>query len=298
MRYATNAHDAYIQLPSQKLIKISEDNPSTKAGNELLSHYLNKKIEHVFISKKDFAELVTKYKQNFLNYKNPEEKIKIAGHVFHLSLTSLESLGLHEDQIHQTNELLEDTIKDLSKNNSFFNNFKEVYTNEGYIVGHSMLLIYLASSIVKSSQLNFEQTMKKITLAAVIHDLSLVDDDIAQRELDLEPIPKGNLRHKLLNHGLDSTKYISSSNEISEDSKKILLEHHEKPDGSGYPKGLTGTNTSQLSCVFNIAHDLAIVLINNNYNHLKVAEYLMKKKDYYSNGNYLRYYQIALSVFT
>lgn len=47
------------------------------------------------------------------------------------------------------------------------------------------------------------------------------------------------------------------------DLDRILIEHHEKPDGTGYPKGLKGSQISPLGLLFNLSHQLSNIIIKD-----------------------------------
>jgi hypothetical protein len=85
---------------------------------------------------------------------------------------------------------------------------------------------------------------------------------------------------------------------IIEETKKIILEHHEKPDGTGYPKGLNGQTTFSLSCLFILCHDIAQELIKTKYDYAQIELFLKQRKDYYEIGNYSKFYEIAVNNFT
>lgn len=45
---------------------------------------------------------------------------------------------------------------------------------------------------------------------------------------------------------------LSQSNDVHEESRRIVLEHHERIDGSGYPNGLKGLEISPYSEIVGI----------------------------------------------
>ncbi len=44
--------------------------------------------------------------------------------------------------------------------------------------------------------------------------------------------------------------------ELPPDTDLIILQHHERPDGSGFPRGLTHTRIGTLASLFILAEDL------------------------------------------
>ena len=48
------------------------------------------------------------------------------------------------------------------------------------------------------------------------------------------------------------------------DVDSIIAQHHERPDGSGFPRGLTHLRIGPLATVFIVAHDIVTYLFDND----------------------------------
>ncbi len=296
IKYAKSAHDVFIQLGSDKFVRIMDEKNAKESVTEILNYYKAKKIEHVFITEDKFNELVLYYKDRTINYVRPEESVKIAGALFHLSVSTLTNLGMSSGMIEKTNLALDQAIKEITKDNSLNDKFKNICENEGFIVGHSILLTHIAGNILQKTTYQFDSNIKRIGLAALVHDLAL-DDELAQKEVNINFVGDRVEKHKILNHPMEAVKFLQSKNELFEDTKKIVLEHHEKPDGTGFPKGLNASNTYIFSALFNLSHDLAVNLIKSNYRIESLIYYLEIHEAYYNHGAYAKFYQIAKDVF-
>jgi len=93
--------------------------------------------------------------------------------------------------------------------------------------------------------------LKLVGLAALLHD-------IGQLRLPLNLIRKVELftpqEHKLMQaHCEMGVAILNQFPDIPEESKRMVLEHHERLDGSGYPKGLRGNQISELTQILSIA---------------------------------------------
>jgi response regulator RpfG family c-di-GMP phosphodiesterase len=104
-------------------------------------------------------------------------------------------------------------------------------------------------------------------------------------------------RQLVFNHPLKTVELINEIPEIPQDVKNIILAHHERPDGSGFPKSLDSTNLSPLSSAFILAHEFSHRLLA----HPKTKESLMKTvtdfQQYYSTNNFKKPYQAFINVF-
>ena len=93
--------------------------------------------------------------------------------------------------------------------------------------------------------------LKSLGLGALLHD-------VGQLRLPLNLLQKrvrySEGDHKLMQaHPEMGVAMINQFPDIPEESRRIILEHHERLDGSGYPKGLHGKDISSLSQILSIA---------------------------------------------
>jgi len=93
--------------------------------------------------------------------------------------------------------------------------------------------------------------LKLVGLAALLHD-------IGQLRLPLNLIRKVQIftpqEHKLMQaHCEMGVAILNQFPDIPDESKRMVMEHHERLDGSGYPKGLRGNQISELTQILSIA---------------------------------------------
>jgi HD-GYP domain-containing protein (c-di-GMP phosphodiesterase class II) len=93
--------------------------------------------------------------------------------------------------------------------------------------------------------------LKLLGLAAMVHDLG-------QLRLPLNLLrkvqPYSPQDHKLIQAHCDMGEAILNQfPDFPQESKQMVLQHHERLDGSGYPKGLKGNEISELTQILSIA---------------------------------------------
>ncbi len=124
-----------------------------------------------------------------------------------------------------------------------------VEIRDSYTAGHQKRVADLAFNIAKEMGLSDEQT-KGLLMAARIHDLGKIS---VPAEILSMPRKLTDLEFGLIKShpqtGYDILKDIDFSWPIA----RIILEHHEKYDGSGYPNGLTGANLLMESQIMTVA---------------------------------------------
>jgi PAS domain S-box-containing protein/putative nucleotidyltransferase with HDIG domain len=111
-----------------------------------------------------------------------------------------------------------------------------VETRDAYTAGHQRRVADLARSIAVEMNLP-SQTVEAIRVAGVIHDIGKIS---VPAEILSKP---GELRHKefeLIKDHPQTGYEILKDVEFPWPIAEIVLQHHERADGSGYPRGLKG----------------------------------------------------------
>jgi PAS domain S-box-containing protein/putative nucleotidyltransferase with HDIG domain len=113
-----------------------------------------------------------------------------------------------------------------------------VETRDPYTSGHQKRVAILASAIANEMNL-FEEQKSAVRTAATVHDVGkiYIPAEVLSKPGKLTPTEFGLMKtHPQV--GYDILKNIEFPSPIA----TIVLQHHERIDGSGYPKGLNGKN--------------------------------------------------------
>jgi len=102
-----------------------------------------------------------------------------------------------------------------------------------------------------------------------IHAFEATKDKLSEKEREL-----------FLNHPKQMAELISTLGNAPIDADIIILQHHELPDGSGFPNKLMAQKLSPLSSLFIIAEDFVHYIIKNPKWDLKT--YVLHAKEKYS----------------
>jgi HD-GYP domain-containing protein (c-di-GMP phosphodiesterase class II) len=70
----------------------------------------------------------------------------------------------------------------------------------------------------------------------------------------------------------------------------IIAQHHERADGTGFPRGLAQTYIAPLGAVFIVAHDMAQVALKKGP-EFKPADFLAEIRDKYKTGQFRKVVQ-------
>ena len=137
----------------------------------------------------------------------------------------------------------------------------ELKKKEGdYIIAHSYMVGQVACALANRLEWNSAATFFKLSLAAFMHDITLNNSELATMTSIHAAKTSGKFSaaeiQMLLLHTVKASEYSRQFNEIPSDVDQIIFQHHERPDGSGFPREMNGKFISPLSALFIMSHDL------------------------------------------
>ena len=294
--------DLYIRVTDSKYLKcLNENEIYTKEDHQ---KYLNKSITKLYVKKPGnqnvIIDVLNKAVKNVMLSKTKplDEKMNLA----HSQLSNLiKFTGMTEEMSEITKENIQQTTQLIMKNNDVGNIWKKLnlmgeYPSQLYTL-HSML----STIIVKKMQWSSEATIFKLTLAAFLQDITL--DSVTLMEiidhkhfLEIEEQLSSKDKKNYFAHPQNSKDLILTFKEIPPDIDKILLEQHEMPDGSGFPRQLNANQLGPLSCVFILSGILARSVLKHKTN-FKIEDFIaIYQVAGYSKGNFKDAFNIIKSM--
>ena len=113
-----------------------------------------------------------------------------------------------------------------------------VEKRDPYIAGHHQRVTQLASAIAEEMGLN-EERIEGIRVAAAVHDIGRIDIPI---EILHKPGQLNEIEMAIVRTHAQAGYDLLRTVEFPWPVAPVLLQHHERMNGSGYPKGLMGEN--------------------------------------------------------
>ncbi len=139
----------------------------------------------------------------------------------------------NEEELKQSSERLRKAMNGTINSMAYIAEARDPYT-----AGHQQRVARLATAIAKELNISEEQ-IEGIRVAGILHDIGKIS---VPAEILSKP---GCLRKNEFNLVKDHSEVgysLLKAIEFSQPVAQIVLQHHERMDGSGYPNGLTGDN--------------------------------------------------------
>ena len=284
--------NVYIKLSNDKFIKIINEN--NEFPPELIEQYRKKNINYFYIQTIDFNNFSNNY-INIIKIKlnndkiSSKDKVELQTELFSHTQKKVLDLGISSEIVEEMTNVTSTTISIIQKDKNFWRLLEKSITANGHIAQHSLLLSYISAAICKYMDWNNNSSMEKLSMASLLHDVIIKDEEHAKYtykyEIEDNIIDK-NLRKSIIQHPNSIADNINKMNNPIPDVENIIRCHHETPDGSGFPRQLSCKNTPIMSCLFIIAEDFTNLFLNKQINSQNFDEIIQKFQDRYFKGNY------------
>jgi len=145
-------------------------------------------------------------------------------------------------EVTEVQETTDSMVDSIFRNQDALTCMSRLQTKDSYLIEHSLNVSILMS--VFSKHLGFEKRLiQELALGAFLHDIGkvLLPNEILNKRSTLNAKEESITR----SHVALGLKILESSPSISHIAMQMVREHHERLDGSGYPKQLKGDDISQ-----------------------------------------------------
>lgn len=166
--------------------------------------------------------------------KSLEEKVRLK--TLHLDQRALELKTSHE----RTRLVLEGTVQAMSK---------IVESRDPYTAGHELQVARIACIIAQKMFLSYDQ-VEAIRIAGSLHDIGKI---AVPSEILTKPGRLSRLEMEMVKTHSQNAYDILKTIEFPYPIAQIILQHHERMDGSGYPQGLIGEDILLAARIIGVA---------------------------------------------
>lgn len=292
------SNDLYIQLKSGRFVKLFQE--GDELGPDDISKYQSKGVEYLFLKQKTCMWVIQQIDSQIdLFLKNRQYKFILR------SPDSPDTKKFEQKIIRIQDELLvtEDYKKEIEvrvakaveviKRNPKLKKplslLKLKNPTADYFNTHTSLLIITSCGLAKLMGWNSDITLEKLVYASILHDITLAGKPHLSEIESLEDLAVSNLSKEdqkiFISHPQDVSNLIKNAFGLAPaDTDIIVYQHHELPDGKGFPKGITSGRIIPLSALFIISHELVRYTWTNK--DLDMDDFLLKAEKKFHSINF------------
>jgi HD-GYP domain-containing protein (c-di-GMP phosphodiesterase class II) len=286
--------DIYIRLSEKKFVKLFLEGDAFEKVD--MEKYTTKKgVEYLYLKTTDVKEFIEKYNHDLESIVlsaqtlNVEEAAKVHESIYETAQELGKRLGFTEDVQKLAKSHVQITMKQIGRNPRLSGILAKIRAYGGeYLGAHSAITGYMACAIASHLEWGSELTFHKLTLAAFLHDIEVSDHKLAHCNTLKEAEALNYTSEQVAvykNHTIKAAQIAQQFQEIPPDVDSIVMQHHERPDGSGFPRGLGHSYIAPLAMVFIVAHDMAQYFLDHQ-SRMDIAEFVANSRDAYKGSQF------------
>jgi len=153
-------------------------------------------------------------------------------------------------------------VEDIMSNRNLIIQLEDIRTYSDYLMFHSINVAVF--SIMTGLSMGYgEGTLTELALGALLHDIGMVtiDPNILYKPGELTVVEKNMVRQ----HPEIGFNVLRSYREISTTAAHIAYQHHERVDGTGYPRKFVGKQILEFGKIAAIADTYDAVISDRPY---------------------------------
>lgn len=258
---------------------------------EILRKLQQKEVEEVYINQEDCQKVLGEI-QNGMSSKSfydpkttDEERMERAENSVEVVKNLINQLGVDKQTVEILKSVNQKTIGLLSESPSIFMFIKQFKKNCSEEFLRSVLTAYLTSLVIDKFPWKSAPVKEKAALASMLCDITLTKEDFAAlKDHDLNGTP---LDDRLKNHPFEVSKLLSTKKDIiPSETITIIEQHHEMPDGTGFPAQLELHRFNQLSSIFIVCQKFTENLFIENFDYNKRMDIFTKMQKVYAGRTF------------
>lgn len=287
-------HSLYLKISEDKYVKVLTEN--ALFDEEEFKRFKDKNVQYLYLEKQYIGDFFIIYQKSMLS-EEAFSKMTIDTSLDTLNANVdmvkgfSEQLGWSQEVVELANKNVQLAMTIVSKSTDPFAVLKKLSAkNESYYATHSSLAALGSIALLQKLGWNQDFAKEKLALAAILHDMPLNSIELQNKRNFLNVL---NLKEY---QGLAETKAIidhpTKAYEVAcqmplchPEAAKIILQHHEQPDGSGFPNKLKAHDIHKLTAVFIVVEEVVDYYLENPDDN-NVLDHLIRIKDRYSSGNF------------
>jgi HD-GYP domain-containing protein (c-di-GMP phosphodiesterase class II)/CheY-like chemotaxis protein len=287
--------DVFIRISNDKFVVVAKS--GEVFGEDEFRKFSEKSVSSLYVKRESLFLVLNKLSasvQSILQAKKLDktQAIDLANAYQETIQRSFQSLGVSHEVAKAVKEQLHLAVR-LIQHSTELRKYLERLNVErnSYINSHSVALSQLSGSLLSMMPWRSQQGTFKLAMASVLHDLTLknqalaelntLDDLRAQEQLFTE-----RERRAFVDHPNQAAQLARQLEQMPPDVDTILLQHHERPNGQGFPHGISATRFNPLAAVFVIAHDLVRHMIDDK--NFDPRKFLLEDNQEYNFGAFRR----------
>jgi hypothetical protein len=255
----------FVPLSPEKRVKIQHGDSEFKLK---LEKYKEKGLGQIIFAEEDYFDLLKSIKNGlvafFLKDKHGSNKNLDIHQIMNLVKKAETFIGVDKVGTEERIDLTLRSLKWLKQSpvlRPLINVFQKDNQDEFF---KNILIGHICVAIIEKLGWTTPQIKEKAIQAVILSDITLSEKDIAH--MILSQGVRKQYTPKILNHPKESAELLlKSKGTVAREVARAIEQHHEHPNGSGYPLGVKNLTIDRLSAVVIVARVFIDTLVDSEF---------------------------------
>lgn len=283
--------DLFISLSSNKFVKVIHAN-SKDFQSELKEYYV-KGVRYLYLKESDFKRLAIQFMDE--SDSSYGKDIRLAADFnlteeFDYVHQCIQSIGINEKTIKKVNGLLNESFKVINKSKDLEEYFRRLNNSGDFLIEHSLILGYVTRHSLEYFESSSMGAGEYLFMASLFHDMTLSHGHVERTFIngsneDQIEVPR-NLVKEYEQHTLSAMDLVSSVRDINPAVIQIIGMHHERMNGTGFPRGLDYKTIPPLPSFFIVCHEFVMKMFEEGFTAFARERVLDDFREKYTDGHF------------
>jgi len=258
-------HNIFIRLAKDKFVKIAHEGVDLDIAR--VREYKARGVKYLYLKKSDFRAYLgtslTLARKVAADRKIDKEKrdrfIRQTGNLI-VEKAMVEELDSFA--VEAARDFFENALTVIAEDENLFRSLEILNEHSDHVYAHSVSVSVYSIMLARALGWKAAPTTFRVGLAGLFHDIGLKEID---RKIIDTPRASLTRAERILyeTHALRSAEILNSSGTVPEEVVQAVSQHHEDPNGFGYPRGLKGAEITPLAKLLAVADAFCEFAVKN-----------------------------------
>ncbi len=236
--------DLYIKLSSNRYIKLLKRGDYFSAKR--IKRYKDEKgVEYLYFKTKDrgvYIHYLNQLAEKWIKKpgKSVVKKVKAVQLLTEKYIEEIYLEGVKPEMMEEGDKICKNVFDIISFEPKLYQLVRKFQDQHSDQFTHSYLVMMLSAMTAKAMKWNSESTIAKIAMGAMLHDIGKTKLDPLYSSLRPDQLSAAQFEiYKA--HSVLGVQVVTPMKKVNTEIKQIILQHHERLDGSGYPSRLSAS---------------------------------------------------------
>lgn len=292
--------EIFIKINEEKFLKYLDQ--IEHGDMEKIEKLKNKGCKEIFVHNHKYEEWIQSrlntIKENLKKQdSNPKTSDAALGSILQLSRVVFNVGSFPTTLVDEFEKSLDGIISNIWKDKDLKENLQDHLKDKELIQTHASVALFLCNIINKKINLNDQAKFKKLALACLFHEITITDENLVKiysYEQAVTHLKSEAARETLFEHPDTAAEKLKPIALFDGDTLDIIRNHHELPQGKGFPRKQDLKKLKLLCRQFNVVHHIS-------YNIALTGKFTkgdyFSTRDLFDDDEFLKYIDIIYDYF-